>query len=116
MVHPSWPSPDGGRSASRRIAPLQYRLVVHQPGPVLGADQIVSILRRFGALLAMAEDHLNETNVFPLADRDTGTNLLRTVSHLVDELDSGGPGTIGERAALASLAAARGNRGLIVSQ
>ncbi|MCP4223918.1 MAG: kinase, partial [Actinomycetia bacterium] len=49
----------------------------------------MSTVRRFVALLAVAEAHLNEINVFPLADRDTGTNLLRTVSLLVDELDAG---------------------------
>ena len=78
---------------------------------------MVEVLQRYAALLVANEAQLNEMNVFPLADRDTGTNLVRTVERLIRELDSVGDSqTIGSRAAVAALAAARGNSGLILSQ
>ncbi len=83
---------------------------------VLEATEIMATLRRFAALVAQAENDLNRINVFPVADRDTGTNLRRTVEAMLAELDDGPQGELGAALALAALNGARGNSGLICAQ
>ncbi len=79
-------------------------------------------LRR--ALLAAAAQvahdrgELDRINVFPVADGDTGTNLaltLRSVADAVRPLEHASLQQVADAAARASLLAARGNSGLIVS-
>lgn len=79
---------------------------------------ILAALDRFASLLVTAEGELNALNVFPVADRDTGTNLKRTVEQLLAEIESFDPatGSLGSAIAMAALRAARGNSGLICSQ
>jgi DAK2 domain fusion protein YloV len=57
---------------------------------------------------------IDRINVFPVADRDTGTNLLLTMGAAVTELRSGGPAA--EALARGALRGARGNSGVILSQ
>ena len=64
--------------------------------------------------------HINDLNVFPVPDGDTGTNMgmtfssaAETVCSLKDELDAG---KILDVLAKASLRSARGNSGVILSQ
>ncbi len=62
---------------------------------------------------------INELNVFPIPDGDTGDNMFRTISGGIDEMKKEDSGTVGKKArALASgmLFAARGNSGVILSQ
>ncbi|MFC6707757.1 DAK2 domain-containing protein [Flexivirga alba] len=69
--------------------------------------------------LAAYADALNDLNVFPVPDGDTGSNLLMTMSDAVDELDRRAPETIviaTAAMAAATLTAARGNSGVILSQ
>jgi len=80
-------------------------------------QEVLLLLRRFASLLAGNEARLNKMNVFPLADLDTGTNLLRTAQAMLDGLDDPDDDSpLTTRAMMAALAAARGNSGLIVSQ
>ena len=61
---------------------------------------------------------LNELNVFPVPDGDTGTNMSLTMSSAVTELQKKSPkpvGTAAETAASALLRGARGNSGVILS-
>lgn len=75
-------------------------------------------------LLDAHRDELDRTNVFPVADGDTGTNLVLTLRAAAEELarrraPAGRPDTAAEvAAALArgALRGARGNSGVIVSQ
>ncbi|HEX4361670.1 MAG TPA: DAK2 domain-containing protein [Pseudonocardia sp.] len=75
-------------------------------------------------LLDVHRDELDRTNVFPVADGDTGTNLVLTLRAAAEELarrraPAGRPDTAAEvAAALArgALRGARGNSGVIVSQ
>ena len=77
------------------------------------------------ALLAGAaslEEHretINDLNVFPVPDGDTGSNMSATMQaamrDIVDSEDTAA-GTIAARAARAALFGARGNSGLILSQ
>ncbi len=69
--------------------------------------------------LAAYADALNDLNVFPVPDGDTGSNLLMTMSDAVDELDRRAPETLVTATAAmaeATLTAARGNSGVILSQ
>jgi len=92
-------------------------------------------LARFRAAVAGALAHLesrrqevNDLNVFPVADGDTGDNMALTLRAVLDELDrleaTAGPRTIDEigrdeivqSVARAALLGARGNSGVILSQ
>jgi fatty acid kinase len=83
-----------------------------------------------GALahLESRRDEVNDLNVFPVADGDTGDNMALTLRAVLNELDrlqdSGGARTIDEigreeivqSVARAALLGARGNSGVILSQ
>jgi len=61
---------------------------------------------------------INELNVFPVPDGDTGTNMTLTVSAAAAELEKSGEADISQvadRAASAMLRGARGNSGVILS-
>ncbi|HEV2770655.1 MAG TPA: DAK2 domain-containing protein [Solirubrobacteraceae bacterium] len=91
-------------------------------------------LVRFRAVMVGALAHLesrrqevNDLNVFPVADGDTGDNMVLTLEAVLDELDrvraQGGRSLddigreeIVERVARAALLGARGNSGVILSQ
>jgi len=62
---------------------------------------------------------INELNVFPVPDGDTGTNMLRTMEGGISRISEGGDETIGELAsefAKGVVLGARGNSGVILSQ
>lgn len=70
------------------------------------------------ALIAHA-DEINRLNVFPVADADTGTNMLFTMRAALAEAASVGHGDVARTAAALSTGAAhgaRGNSGVILSQ
>ena len=76
-------------------------------------------LRAAEALLEEHKDELNELNVFPVPDGDTGTNMLFTVRGAVKkiaELPISSTAEVIVSAARAALLAARGNSGVILSQ
>jgi DAK2 domain fusion protein YloV len=88
-------------------------------------------LVRFRRVVAAACDELesrrqevNDLNVFPVPDGDTGDNMAMTMRAVLDELDSLGDGSleeigrdrIVEAVARAALLGARGNSGVILSQ
>ena len=71
------------------------------------------------AMLALHTKELNALNVFPVADGDTGTNMLKTISgglSAVDEEDSEEIGVLSKRFSRGILLSARGNSGVILSQ
>lgn len=85
--------------------------------PVETGPCLLAALGRFAFSLADAEAELNAMNVFPIADRDTGTNLRRTLERLVVELEGVDPaGPLGPAVVAAGFESARGNSGLICSQ
>ncbi len=70
------------------------------------------------ASLNSQKQQINELNVFPVPDGDTGTNMGMTISTAAAELKKKAPGTVGEVAhtnANALLRGARGNSGVILS-
>ncbi|MQA75872.1 MAG: DAK2 domain-containing protein [Solirubrobacterales bacterium] len=90
-----------------------------------------SSLHRFRHVVGVALTHLeerrreiNDLNVFPVADGDTGDNMALTMSHVLEEIDRLESETNGElkrpqlvrAVARAALMGARGNSGVILSQ
>jgi uncharacterized protein len=99
-------------------------------GPMqwLDADALVAVMRRFASLLDLRRGLLDDLNVFPVPDGDTGTNMASTVHAVCAVLNdamaqtagAGPPTTEMERICRAiaheSLMGARGNSGVILSQ
>ena len=70
------------------------------------------------ASLNLQKQQINELNVFPVPDGDTGTNMILTLGTAAAELRKKQPHTVGEAAATnasALLRGARGNSGVILS-
>ena len=63
-------------------------------------------------------EHLNEINVFPVPDRDTGTNLAATMRAVIAALGKPLPSldAVGSTLATSALAGAQGNSGVILAQ
>ena len=71
------------------------------------------------AMLAIHIEELNALNVFPVADGDTGTNMLSTLEGGLAEVEKGETAHLGELSKQFSrgvLLSARGNSGVILSQ
>ncbi|GAA3806656.1 DAK2 domain-containing protein [Cellulomonas soli] len=70
--------------------------------------------------LVVAHERIDAVNVFPVADADTGTNVLLTVTGGRQALDvvpqDAGAGEVAHAFAHGALLAARGNSGVILSQ
>jgi fatty acid kinase len=92
---------------------------------------MASSVERFRKVISVAYSHLearrqevNDLNVFPVPDGDTGDNMALTMRHVLDELDRlerDGDGEVErteivEHVARAALMGARGNSGVILSQ
>src|SRR5918997_7157536 len=76
------------------------------------------------AELESRRDEVNDLNVFPVADGDTGDNMAMTMRAVMDELnvlngqplDAIGREQVVSAVARAALLGARGNSGVILSQ
>jgi uncharacterized protein len=71
------------------------------------------------AWLTVNREEVNDLNVFPVPDGDTGTNMLLTLQSAVEairDLDDPNLGLVAKRAAHGALMGARGNSGVILSQ
>lgn len=87
--------------------------------PRLTGDELRRML--LGAYQAFLEQYqlINDLNVFPVPDGDTGTNMLQTMTAVARRLQPATGLTIGEVGTLAAesaLLGARGNSGVILSQ
>jgi uncharacterized protein len=103
-----------------------YKHLVSAPAPVPD-ESLVRFRRVLSAALAELErrrQEVNDLNVFPVADGDTGDNMALTLRAVLDELNgmNGHPiDVIGREqivtaVARAALLGARGNSGVILSQ
>jgi DAK2 domain fusion protein YloV len=82
-------------------------------------DRVRELARAGLASLEAHRRRIDDLNVFPVPDGDTGTNLTLTCRAVVDELDElndADRATIARRATRAALLGARGNSGVIFSQ
>lgn len=71
------------------------------------------------AWLEASRQRINDLNVYPVPDGDTGTNLTLTVRAIVDALersDASGPEAVAKELSDAALRGAHGNSGVIFSQ
>jgi hypothetical protein len=71
------------------------------------------------AWLQQHEAHVNQLNVFPVPDGDTGTNMrltLKSASDALTGMEEPHAGIVAEVTARAALRGARGNSGVILSQ
>jgi uncharacterized protein len=77
------------------------------------------IARAVVATLEASRRRLDDLNVYPVPDGDTGTNLTLTVRAVADALersDADSPEALGKELTRAALLGARGNSGVIFSQ
>ena len=89
----------------------------------MSAESDLELVRGLvGAALASLETsrgRIDDLNVYPVPDGDTGTNLTLTVRAVADAVDSAEPGdrpALARAVARAALMGARGNSGVILSQ
>ncbi len=85
---------------------------------VLEGDLLTRMLIHASASLQQEKQTINELNVFPVPDGDTGTNMSLTVGTAAAELMQKQPQRVSETAAMtanAMLRGARGNSGVILS-
>jgi uncharacterized protein len=82
-------------------------------------ERVLELARGAQGTIENARARIDDLNVYPVPDGDTGTNLSLTVAAVVDALEKPGPD---DRAGLAheisraALMGARGNSGVILSQ
>ena len=84
----------------------------------LGADGLRATMEWFRDALAMHRDVINQLNVYPVPDGDTGTNMALTLETVVTEVSAAGQEMAEVCRAIShgSLMGARGNSGVILSQ
>ena len=113
-AHGAGAHPPGVRPAA--ITPgrsLPWAPVPALPGPAL----VLAWARASLTRLAAHRPELDGINVFPVADADTGTNLLLTMRAAVDAAEAAaGPDGIVKALARGALLGACGNSGVILSQ
>jgi DAK2 domain fusion protein YloV len=81
----------------------------------------VALARGGRSALEANRQRINDLNVYPVPDGDTGSNLTDTAANLVEGLEAGGiaeadRAAIARAATRAALMGARGNSGVILSQ
>ncbi|HET6689989.1 MAG TPA: DAK2 domain-containing protein, partial [Miltoncostaeaceae bacterium] len=88
-------------------------------GPTVSEERLAEAVGRARAALAARADEVDLLNVFPVADGDTGINMLRTAT----AVDEAARSTTGlprvarcDALARAALLGAQGNSGMILSQ
>jgi uncharacterized protein len=82
-------------------------------------DRVRAVAAGAAASLDAARTRINDLNVYPVPDGDTGTNLSLSVAAIVDALSAAAPAPPAALAATvrrAALMGARGNSGIILSQ
>ena len=84
----------------------------------IGGQAFAEMIFCCSAALDEHRQQLNDLNVFPVPDGDTGTNMSMTMSSAAQALRENAPSAVGEaanKAASALLRGARGNSGVILS-
>jgi DAK2 domain fusion protein YloV len=94
--------------------------LVHEPVLTTGGVELLAALRGALAALQANQEEINDLNVFPVPDGDTGSNMYLTLRSAVEEAaDAADPSSAAAvlgAAAHGSLMGARGNSGVILSQ
>jgi fatty acid kinase len=94
--------------------------VVRKPLREIDGQQMLTGLRSALTWLEANQQEINDLNVFPVPDGDTGSNMYLTLRSAVEEAQSapvaGSADSVAAAAAHGSLMGARGNSGVILSQ
>ena len=86
---------------------------------VINGHDIKNMLLGAYAAFAAGYRQIDELNVFPVPDGDTGTNMMRTMEEVhraLLPLDTDSAAEVGAAAAKSAIMGARGNSGVILSQ
>lgn len=86
-------------------------------GPI-NAKDFSQMIRCASVMIEQQKQQINDLNVFPVPDGDTGTNMSLTIASAANELRRDMPREVGQAAAVtanALLRGARGNSGVILS-
>ena len=104
---------------------LQWGVVCRKPlersneGFLAMAIEVASMVAAAHAAVKAQVARINDLNVYPVPDGDTGTNMLLTLGSALDETSGksyGSPEEASRACARAALMGARGNSGVILSQ
>ena len=91
-----------------------------EPLREIDGDALLAGLRSSLAWLQANQEQVNELNVFPVPDGDTGSNMYLTLRSAVEDAQAApvpsSAGSVMRAAAHGSLMGARGNSGVILSQ
>jgi uncharacterized protein len=101
------------------VADVQHTPSGTRAGAPLAARELPALFRRVHTALAARRDAIDDLNVFPVPDGDTGTNMTLTVRAGLDALHEAHPASPDDLAIAVirgSVRGARGNSGVIVSQ
>jgi hypothetical protein len=82
-------------------------------------EELRRLVRSAAAALEASRQRIDDLNVYPVPDGDTGTNMVLTVRAVLDALeglDTAEPPAIAHALTRAALMGARGNSGVILSQ
>ncbi len=85
----------------------------------ISGDILLDMFKQASAALKTNKDHVNDLNVFPVPDGDTGTNMSMTFESALNEmnkLDEISISNVTGASSNGSLMGARGNSGVILSQ
>lgn len=91
-------------------------------GSELDGAALISWAQRAAALLQEHRQEINDLNVFPVPDSDTGSNMAHTMAAAVREVEereltgAGKASDIAAALAVGSVKGARGNSGVVLSQ
>src|ERR1035437_3980328 len=94
--------------------------LLREPLLEVGGEEVLAALRSALAWLQANQEEINDLNVFPVPDGDTGSKMSPTLRSSVEEAQAAPPATSASAvlaaAAHGSLMGARGNSGVILSQ
>src|SRR5919108_4571416 len=101
-----------GRARFARASVLPYKRRMSE------RDLVLELVRAAETALDRNRARLDDLNVYPVPDGDTGTNMLLTVRAVVEALEDvdGSRAELAELVAHSALLGARGNSGVILSQ
>src|ERR1700747_2129057 len=106
--------------AEHDAAPGGLTVTERQPLREIGGRQLMAGLSSALAWLQANQEVVNDLNVFPVPDGDTGSNMYLTLRGAVEDAakapDPGSAASVMQAAAHGSLMGARGNSGVILSQ
>ena len=101
-----------------RVGRFQLTTIAGMAADRLGAEGMRATMEWFRDALGRHRDVINQLNVYPVPDGDTGTNMALTLESVVAEVSGAGEGMVEVCHAIShgSLMGARGNSGVILSQ